>query len=305
MEAAAKVSERENDIEARFVLMNYESAAAREPIEERRKMLAHAAAAIVDVRMTVAEHARVQRRLDEIEPADVLALYGLSRTYGYVYKQKRYGSEDVMRGVLLDDVGCGEALESAGCVQRRAPKGTYGGRLERVIVTSFGHLVLKVLRTYCRTRAIPFEVPGREVIAGERGREFAHATLDALSTDGRSFAGAVAAVALSEGHECRYSAPTCSLTTAHDGDNEQPNVKPPLPDGAAWIAIDNVEQGEAEQLQAFAPPASGTAPPMHGTPTKEVRVHVQKQHHGNFAVQIHGPHDVLRHLADDLDIRWF
>ena len=153
-----EASERENDIEARFVLMNYESAAARNPIESvedarptRRQRSSTFA--------TVAEHARVQRRLDEIEPADVRPTASSRPTATSISKKRvrergRYARSPPRRRWVRECPDCGmrPAARAEGHLRRTA---------ERVIVTSFGHLVLKVLRT-CRTRAIPQpEVPGR------------------------------------------------------------------------------------------------------------------------------------------------
>lgn len=44
---------------------------------------------------------------------------------------------------------------------------------------------------------------------------------------------------------------------------------------------------------------------MHGTPTDRIGARAQRQDNGEWYVRIFGPHDVLRRLAEDLDIRWF
>lgn len=301
-----KVDARGEDTEAHGVYANYASQAYREPIAERRRMLAHAAAAIIEVRLTIAEHARVQRRIDELDPADVLTLYGLSRTYGYVFNGQRYTSEKEMRAALLETVpGAGDALIAAGCV--RLVGGVSGGSYimtedsaepthPDLLITDIGRLVLRVLRTYCCAREVPFAIPGRERHPDERSREQALAVLDEIGPIRK----ALAAVVLPRDETAaRYQAPFWN--TRREGNRDV--TSPPTHRGTARLDIEHLSEDEARTLaRCF---SDHSEEPMHGTPTERIGGRAVRQDNGEWYVRIFGPHDALRHLAEDLDIRWF
>ena len=128
----ARLEDRSTDPEFQSVLDNVVIEASREAIDERRRMLAHAFAGAADVRMTVAEAARAERTLRELDPADVAALRGVGRMSG-----RDMDRDGPVGGVLAVLVG-------AGCVQERTGWG--GGVLYSV--TRTGNLVLRLLASY-------------------------------------------------------------------------------------------------------------------------------------------------------------
>ena len=128
----SRLEERAEDPEFQSILDNVVLEASREAIDERRRMLAHAFAGATDVRLTVAEAARAERTLRELNPADVMALRGLGRMAG------RDADRDGPVAAAL------AVLVGAGCVQERTGWG--GGVLYNI--TRTGSLVLRLLASY-------------------------------------------------------------------------------------------------------------------------------------------------------------
>lgn len=305
-EIQKQLAERADDHEARAVLANYALQAYQEPLDERRRMLAFAAAGIVDVRLSIAELARVQRRLDELEPIDVLTLYGISRTYGRVWNGQLYSNEKEMRAALLfAQPDGGDALMASGCVRfEHEPGGPFVSAHDalpdhpQLVLTSFGWLLLRVLRAYCLARKPPFVVPGREHVDGERTREEAYAAFP-LAERARDALAPLVLARKPDGF--RYQG-----TFWTGGERDGSNHQPPKARGCARLDADHLSAEEAKQLHAIAP-VYQMQEPIHGSETDRFGVWIQKSDESGerWMARIFGPHDVLRHVADDLDVRWF
>jgi hypothetical protein len=294
-----KLAERSESIEAQGLMWNYTEQAMREPMLERQFMLEHAHAAIVDVRLSVAEHARVQRRLGEIEPDDVITLFAITRTFGRVYEGKEVRSEPELRYAFWKSRPNAEALAAAGCVQLEVAGGGFGTiAANALVVTDFGGLVLRVLRGYCRKRGVKFDIPGREHLAGSRTAEEAREVMAGYP----GLRAAIARHALTETGNvgiARYMAPYAG----HDPDINAV-VQPPAR-GAARLDLYKLTRTDVEAIQAIAPYVPSRDDIMHGRPRESIAVQIsQTQGTEYWTAMVHGPHDVLRHVADALDIVW-
>ncbi len=293
-----KLAERAADVEAQGVTWNYTEQAMREPMLERQVMLQHAHSSIVDVRLSVAEHARVQRRLEEIEPQDVITLFAVSRTYGNIYQGKQIRSEAELRFAFWESLANAESLVAAGCVRVLAEGGGFGGGTSNgLYVTAFGRLVLRILRTYVRPRSLHLEVPGRETIAGSRTAGEVQAVLDGYPGLYEMIAGHVARDPTNLS-VARYMAPTWSQ------EPNGPTLQPPPPRGAARLDLYGMTPAAAELLKAAAPFHPVSDDVMSGRPRESIAVQASPVTGSDRVTGIiHGPHDVLRRVADDLNQR--
>lgn len=119
------------------ILQRYAEEASREPIDERRRMLAYAAAATFDPRTSEAKKARIERVIQELDPDDVLHL---------AFRCDVLAVDDLpFTGTDEDD------LIAAGCMQV-GPTGFGGGRGMNS-VTQRGRDVVAILEDYVRVRA--------------------------------------------------------------------------------------------------------------------------------------------------------
>lgn len=287
------VAQRADDNEAKAVYANYASQAYREPIDERRIMLAHATAGIIDVRLTVAEHARVQRRLDELEPDDVVTLWAVANTCGRVLDKSQYRDDMELRYAFWQQQPNAEALQAAGCVRALASGGGLGsGASNGLLVTGFGRLVLRVLRSYLRTRRSRVVVPGREVLDGSRSEQEAWAIIPA------SLRSMLIPLVARPNSGARYDVPKWS----HDPNGG--GLVPPPANGAAWLQVENLTDDEARALHAIAPYDPRKDEVMHGRPRETLGLEILQHDHRGAYVRLHGPHDALRWLADELDVLW-
>lgn len=305
-EMLREVNERVEDQEARAVWAKYGLQAWQEPLDERRRMLEYAAAGIVDTRLSVAEHARVQRLLIELDPPDVIDLYALSRTYHYMWGGQRYGNEGEMKSAFLASrPGAGDALFASNCVRYRfEAQGAFVHAGDADLpdwpfleITNFGRLVLRVLRGYCRATTLTFEIPGREHVAGERSRDEAYEAFPALS----QLREALAPVIFPRPETTsRYMAPSWSM-----GDREKgKNCQPPNARTCARIDVEELSGEQAEALRLVAPVSGSEL--NAGTIVDAISIATSKIDGTNhWTARISGPHDALRHLVDELDIRWF
>lgn len=298
----ARISERAEDGAAKGVFANYANQAYREPIAERRKMLQYAAAGIIDVQLSVAEHARVQRRLDELDPGDVLHLLCVERACGRVFNERMYDSIGEMRYEFWRSLPNDDALSAAGCVHVSTAGGGAGVGARNVLeVTSFGKTLLRVLRGYCRARELRVAVPGREIAADACSREEAYGRVDQVP----GLAPTLRALAFGGKHQLSYHAPEWwrGAELSEDGRPRAERWAPPRAKGAARIECHRVQADEANALIAMAPLVGQ---PDAGEAREEIGVdgHEYADRSG-WSVRIHGPHEVLRWLADDLEVPWF
>jgi hypothetical protein len=102
----SRIAQRAEDPACPRVYANYARAADAEAIDERRRMLAFAAAGLVDTRLTVAQHARVERTLRELDPDDVLWLVVLSRTTGFHLGTYKESPGAIRHQVWLSTTAC-------------------------------------------------------------------------------------------------------------------------------------------------------------------------------------------------------
>lgn len=159
---AAKIADLEEKLAALVadpqffrVRTNYCFEAAREAIDERRRMLAYAAAGSLAPGLTVGQIARVERTIRELDPDDVKFLKLLSE----------YGDDGSRYSGWQENDESGHVLLAAGCVDKQTTvdAGTFvfaaGTRLpsgERSLlsITPLGLRVLHILDLYLRVETV-------------------------------------------------------------------------------------------------------------------------------------------------------
>lgn len=171
----AKLESLVNDPALTRVCDNYGLEASREALDERRRMLAFAAAGSVNVDLEIAQIARVERTVRELDPADVKLLGQLARiedpeppsrpagwTTGPMIVpipgpilsfEEQVGRAAVERYKLAESrQPSTDTLIAAGCVQTFAVQ---SGEIVKngLRVTHLGQWVLKVLDPYLRASA--------------------------------------------------------------------------------------------------------------------------------------------------------
>lgn len=138
------------DLQFWRVQRNYEFEATREATDERRRLLEFASAGAVNAELTIAQIARVERSMRELDPDDVKLLHRLAsieevgRAQGMAFSpsgQQRYN-------VFRDAGVCGEMLIASGCVRVDTPNAYDVG--PEVYVTQIGLWVIKVCEPYLR-----------------------------------------------------------------------------------------------------------------------------------------------------------
>jgi hypothetical protein len=128
-----KLGDRADDEEFQGLVDNFGLEASREALGERRRLLAHASAGAFDVTMTIAQAARAERVLRHLDPVDIERLRRVE-----LFKRYDEHSPDGARREDLD------VLVGQGCVST-----TWGaGSVASYSITSTGHLVLRLLRSY-------------------------------------------------------------------------------------------------------------------------------------------------------------
>lgn len=273
---------RLDDHEALGVLVNFIDDAYREPLDERRRMLAHAASGIANLKLSIGEYARVWRVIRELDPEDVLVLYGL-----FLVPHRQPKAEDAKsRGNLvytLWEKTHAEALLASGCLLVRTGGGGMGhGPWEEIDVAFTGIAVLRALRSYITTRKPALTVPGHEVTAGFRAEEDAWRAIrevpglyDALLRAAQRFDWSI-----------QYDAPNIAGGAPHNG--------------RAQLVVRRMNADDAKTV------AEGCQPlgVEFGLPVDKIGVAIHGGEDGFATVHVEGPHDVLRVLAYDLDAVW-
>lgn len=159
-----RLEEQHNDAQFMTLWSNLGYEAAREALDERRRMLEHAAAGLIDPRLSIEDKARVERTLRQLDPTDVRTLYGLHRVVDRRPERKRHE--------LWTDAGMsGEVLLSTGCVKEDLHAGAAGGAPPDLHLTRLGELILRTLRSYVLERGAPFDIPGRTPEPSHRGKQ--------------------------------------------------------------------------------------------------------------------------------------
>lgn len=279
------------DHQARATFANFVDDAFVEPDAERQRMIGHAAAGLVDVGLGVAEYTRLWRVVHELEPSDVLTLYRLRLVPSRALlpqDDERRGPlyhEDAFRFSIWESSGA-EALLSAGCVRDYARAGAGVAALPMLKIQRTGDLVLRGLRSYLVSRK-PIdldEIPCHRTTVDFRSEQEARALI-------ATFPGLYEAMLASR--RAMYSAP---------------NVPGGAPaPGHATLQV-FAPMRDVDSLVRFAPERTVE----HGAPVENLWVTrvawTPGENHADdrdgVPVVVHGPHDVVRHLAYDLDARW-
>ena len=284
-----QVSERGKDPSCIRIAANYARAADAEAIDQRRGMLAYAEAALIDTTLTLAQHSRVERLLRELDPDDVLWLNVLDKIVGYRLGAKLLRHEDHVRWTVWNESPASDVLAASACVRVTHVGGGMGGvDWEKVTVTREGKLVLHVLRLYVRATKLPIEIPGRDTRAGDKSERDAREVLDqvmGLSSD---------VMRLAANRSAIYDTPKS---------NAREDSPPPPANAKSVLRVFGIPRQEAEAVAAKAPLHPSTPWVPVGTPVDQVLIDAPAGD-GGHTLQIHGPHDVLRWLADEVEARW-
>lgn len=251
---------------------NLEHEAKREVLQERRRMLAHAQAGLFDPRMSLERKARVERTLRELDSDDVRVLHGLDLVPTAL-------DEHGVRTSLLNSSTSRDVLRASGCLRFITPGGYDAGN-EMTRISDIGTDVLRALRSYRTLIAPPFEIPGRDVRADDRPE-----------LEARSLLGAVPHLDAFLGWVRRRPG-IASFTT-----RVEPYVKVPL----LMIGVgDPVWVEPLTDLQANLRPLGIELAIVH----EEYALRAGEAPVKDFRVDLTGPQDLLRHMADDCDALW-
>lgn len=161
-ETGRRLAELVEDPEFVRVQNNYGYEACREAINERRRMLAFASAGSVNLELSIAQLARVERTVRELDPTDILALQQVAR----IADPPRPARDDRMdyrnqlqpwhescgrqaqtRFVILNEGGSLPVLSASGCVLVAVDTAGFSPK-NSLTVTELGARVLRVLHAY-------------------------------------------------------------------------------------------------------------------------------------------------------------
>jgi hypothetical protein len=252
--------------------------AQKEVIDERRQMIAHASACLVDMSIDIGQASRIRRIINELDARDVLVL----RALWMVPDIQVPGLQKMnLQMKVWQDIGA-EALEPAGCVR----VGVGGGGMsapptEELRVTETGKLVLRALRSFLHARVPIFGLDCQMDRHDYRSRDAAIAMV-------REHQGLYETML--KAAEPRFSGVRFD-GAGHQGDPPAPDVMGRISFSASNLSCPDFGVKEADQ------PGVGTVNKIWVTS----RAIVESQ---DYYVQVHGPFDVMRELALELDARW-
>jgi hypothetical protein len=162
------VADMINDRQFLKVHANLEWEALRESLDERREMLAYAAAGLSDPGVPINVKARIERTLRELDPEHIELLARLERqkdpTFqrpseeGHVRDARQAWEEECAKSAenrflhWNDTQPVGHVLSAAGCVYIQQFRNLSGIVKPGLIVTELGRWVLKALESYLRSR---------------------------------------------------------------------------------------------------------------------------------------------------------
>jgi hypothetical protein len=141
--AKAQLTALINDHQFHRVQTNYVFEYAREPMDERRRMLEYAQTGSYNVDLTLAEIARVERTLRELDPNDVVMLVDIVE--GLDVFDQIVPDHDEARASAYD------SIVAAGCMRLRDNLLAPDGRMDWS-PTTLGHNVARVMRGYVNAR---------------------------------------------------------------------------------------------------------------------------------------------------------
>lgn len=285
----ARLEERAADPTALRLHANFARAADAEPTPDRQRMLAYADAALVDVSLSVAQLSRVERLLRELDPADVRKLYEIDAVAGTFYMSQQQHAESHVRWLVWHQAEA-DVLVAAGCLRLRrmtihvrdaGPK-----ELDTIETTREGRLVLRVMRPYLRASSPEIVPPGHEARQGDCSEAEAWRVIHGVR-DLRADVIRLSSIAPPP----RYDFPKRDY---RDGRQPPHNAK-------GTLRLGGISPVEAPAIAARAP----AVPPGGQFPTDAIAITVDGGDHPlSRTLCIHGPHDVLRWLADEVDARW-
>jgi hypothetical protein len=266
-----------DDPEACMLLANYVEDAYREPLADRRRMLQHAVIGLFDLELKIAELARVWRIVSELDPSDILTLYGLwlvpgSHDAGWPRYQMAY------------EQGSLDALTACGAVSVVWP--AHSPTRPELSVTKTGSIILAGLRSFLATRSPPLTVHGHEITAGYRSEAEAREFLKALPLD----------------LVRRYANRRFDSSVDYDGLYPAAHQ---VPNGKARLVVRMKKEDAITVVQQL----GRRDPVKRGTPVDCVFVEEVLSDSStpttHELVLVAGPHDVMRYLAYDLFARWW
>ena len=281
--------------DSRRILASFAFEAMREALPARKEMLAAAAAYLLLTDMPIEEKARCERALRQLDALNVMQLYGLSRVVSKYLHGEDVKNADVVRHGAWLSLEDREVLTSAGCVSITPVALSFSGN-ERATaalrLTKTGKLVLRVLADYTNRGVVPFTPHGRERATDARSPEDARAFFKS-EVPGLLHALRPLVRRVSP-YPARYDFP--------DVGRRNQVVAPARPREPAEIYVDGVAKEEAERIGAMKPFHPITHENLRlGRDFNVVAVHGGEQF-GRWFVRVHGPHDVLSVIADDLGV---
>lgn len=278
-----QVQQRFGEYEMSALFANYCDDAYREPEEDRRIFLQHAAAGLANLEITLSEHSRIFRVLRELDGNDVRVLYALWRL---PLKVPPGGKSPGRLNFELWQRSGADPLEPSGCIRVGVEGGGAGtgASHEYLAITRTGVLVLRATRSYLSTRGPAYPVPGHE------SREDFRTEMEA-ETQCRAVTGLVDTI-------LQASRPQFGGHVSYDS----PNISAGAPSrGKAQLVVRNIPSALASSLNFGR--VSNSA--QIGDPVDEVWYAPPiTDQTGQATLHVYGPHDVLRWLAYETDARW-
>jgi hypothetical protein len=163
-----ELAEQLLDEQHQRVVRNIELEAFRESMDERTKMLAYAEAGCIDTSLTIAQKARAERAMRELDPDEIIGLYAMARTVGTEYDSEgrmTYDSVDEVRHEVWRRLENADALVAAGVARVSMLQGVPKVGMPTphgAFVTRVGEHVLRIMRGYILHRKpMPIRIPGR------------------------------------------------------------------------------------------------------------------------------------------------
>jgi|GEM_PF-3076855 len=278
-----EVARRFSDHEALGVLANFCEDAYREPLDERRRMLSHAAAGLADASLSVAEYARLWRIIGELEPSDVETLYALWLIPSRMFPDTTRGAAEI-RLQELERRGAADALEACRAVAVRVASGAGDAGTPYLDITPTGRLILRGLRTFIANRPLPANIPGH-VVPGMR-----------VESDARAF---LSSTPIAAAVPRKYRNHQFELwKTQFDGVGPDAS-----PSAKSRIILRSMSAEDASELQSE---LTTDATPL-GKEVDRLSLDLNQPTHdqpGRHEVHICGPFDVMCWLAYDLNAGW-
>lgn len=277
------------------ILATFAFEAMRETLPERREMLAAAAAMLTLSDWPIERKASAERVLRQLDPTHVMALCGLSHVCTKWFHGNERSTIEHVRHETWRYLPYGEVLEMAGCVRVvSSPQGFHA--LE---ITNTGLLVLQTLADYTSRRPYPMDVPGREAPTGARPEPEARAFFEA------QVPGLVAKLRLLA-RKCRRKDPHSAVRYDYPGWGRRFQT-PALPGAleAGNLFFDHVDEAEAKAIEA--------QKPFHSVNHEQARIErkfpdvvakADQLDPGRWTLKVYGPHDVMMHIAKDVDAVW-